>query len=730
MVRLSGAVSVLRGPAGPFPLRPSHLQMGAVERDKPACAGPSRVRAYVDDTMPHLSTGKSRPPAGLFAGLRNLDRLEIERCHLMDLPADLFAGLHQLYSLIVRNAKLDDLPASIFDHLPNLITLDLTGNSLKIEPFALRSLRNVIHVDLSNNSIAFLANTLISMPKLRVLTIDHNRLTNIDFRRLPEDLTDLSLRHNFISTIHYTPGSARHLKRLDLAHNQLDFISGTGTVNILPKELKTVDLSHNRIAYMQDGTLERLEELILLDLNSTSKNNSLAELRESSLAGPKNRLKLLLAHNPFTCTCSLKWMLHPTTKSTPTVLDVDSVECAHLLQPEIRLNLTVADRKNELLCKYENQCPASCTCCRFPFCECRIDCPKGCQCYRSSRDDNENLLQNVIRCEGLRIDKLDEIPDSVTELQLSGDWHSWTPEKLGKLDRLRFLNLTNARLRSLESSELATFPRLSGLDLGSNEFTDPMQLPGITQLYIANNPLKELSTKDLLLFEGMRRVAIGGQRNSWECDCDAPSSLQRWLRVEGNRDKVKDLAQVYCNLPLHGRIRIERTFPDANGTLCPKEEEDTSNWVKMVKNLEDRTSTVVYGVYEPSTSTIQPILLAKEGQTARHHPFTTTPKPTAPEMEKPVVDDAEVFFPGRPDFRPTVITFRTQKPNWRPPKRKAREDPNDTHRFLNALIFVLFVAVILLIIAVGITVYFRFTKTDVYIGSHREPALEQRPLNA
>ncbi|KAK6051373.1 hypothetical protein COOONC_11122 [Cooperia oncophora] len=42
-----------------------------------------------------------------------------------------------------------------------------------------------------------------------VLAINNNKLTSIDFRRLPEHLTDLSVRSNYINTLHYLPGSAR-----------------------------------------------------------------------------------------------------------------------------------------------------------------------------------------------------------------------------------------------------------------------------------------------------------------------------------------------------------------------------------------------------------------------------------------------------------------------------------------------------------------------------------------
>ncbi|KHJ83616.1 leucine Rich repeat-containing domain protein, partial [Oesophagostomum dentatum] len=125
---------------------------------------------------------------------------------------------------------------------------------------------NLIHLDLSNNSINFLANTLISLTKLQVLTMDHNKLTNIDFRRLPEDLTDLSLRHNFITTIHFVPPSARNLKRIDLTGNLLDFLSGSSSLNKLPSNLKQADLTNNRIAFIQEGALSHMEKLALLDL--------------------------------------------------------------------------------------------------------------------------------------------------------------------------------------------------------------------------------------------------------------------------------------------------------------------------------------------------------------------------------------------------------------------------------------------------------------------------------
>ncbi|KIH67919.1 leucine Rich repeat-containing domain protein [Ancylostoma duodenale] len=241
-------------------------------------------------------------------GLRNLDRLEIDRCILSSLPGALFSGLHQLYSLIIKNAKLPNIPDELFAHTPNLMTLDMTGNELRIEPYSLKSLG------------------------------------------LPEELTDLSLRHNFITTIHYVPQSARNLRRMDLSGNMLDFISGSGSVNMLPPGLKQVDLSNNRIAFIQEGSLAHMEKLALLDL----KGNQLTELKEGSVLGPKTRLRLFLEGNPFQCHCGLRWLLHAKEKTSPVVLDLPTLSCSMLLDENQRVNLTVADQLNQLICKYES----------------------------------------------------------------------------------------------------------------------------------------------------------------------------------------------------------------------------------------------------------------------------------------------------------------------------------------------------------------------------------------
>lgn len=113
-----------------------------------------------------------------------------------------------LYSLIVKNADLAEIPANAFQHLTNLMSLDLSGNKLRIEPQALFSLNNLLQLDLSNNSISYLSNVLTNLGKLKVISFSNNLIENVDFRRLPKNLTDLTLRNNKVKTLHSFSESA------------------------------------------------------------------------------------------------------------------------------------------------------------------------------------------------------------------------------------------------------------------------------------------------------------------------------------------------------------------------------------------------------------------------------------------------------------------------------------------------------------------------------------------
>ncbi|WKY05282.1 hypothetical protein Q1695_005915 [Nippostrongylus brasiliensis] len=517
-------------------------------------------------------------------------------------------GLHKLYSLVIKNARLPAFPDELFRHTPNLITLDITGNELRIEPYSVKSLRNLVQLDLSNNSIAFLTNTLVSLTNLNVLTMDNNKLTNIDFRRLPEQLTDLSLRNNFITTVHYVLHSARNLRRIDLSGNQLDFIAGSGSVNMLPPALKQVDLARNRISFIQEGALSQLENLTLLDL----KDNQLNELKEESLKGPQTRLRLFLAGNPFQCDCSLYWLLHATEKSTAIVLDLPKMTCIQGLEGGQVLNMSMADQLNLLTCTYQTLCPLSCTCCEENACSCRSTCPPQCQCYRSVNIEQRNSLPSI---------------PSLVRLQLSSTSLSRIPPELGRL----------------------------------------------TYLHLDDNPLLQLTAEDLKVLDGVRRVSLTGNSSGFMCDCGVPSPLQLWLREKRNREKGASSDSVIADLHLGGGKEI----PDLGAATS--------------QDVVFYSDTVGTPTPPPSTTATK---LPSHSTTARK----------------------SVMNP------PTRSPFTTVR------QRRKYAKENNPDQFLNALVFILFICIVVLIVTIAFTLYYRFIRPDRR-KHHKRQAPEQAPLN-
>ncbi|VDM47195.1 unnamed protein product [Toxocara canis] len=603
---------------------------------------------------PHGTRNTSNPPPGLFKALRNLDRLEINRCPIEALPNGLFQarafvtplpkftcfllqGMTQLYSLIIRNARLTQLPHDIFADLSNLMALDLAGNDLRIEPYALSALSNLIQLDLSNNSISFLSSTLTSLHRLKVLSLDENSLSNIDLRRVPNGVTDLTIRNNRINTLHCTYDSVYSLRRLDLAGNQMDFISSTGTVNVLPINLWSVDLTNNIINYVQDGAFSNMSKLTIVDLRQDlfrldcvtpsmrNRNNSLNELREAAVSSEvrKHRLRILLSGNRLDCACSLKWIVHASTKvdiflaiqASPVVVDLADVYCSHILSEGMRLSLADADTRGELLCKYDASCAEHCGCCFQQSCYCRSICPKGCTCWHSATPHVTRMGRNIVECKGVRLDYLEDIPDSTTELRLlNGDWKEWSLKDIGQKRDLLVLNVRACKLRSLNESFLDAFPRLTQLDLSSNQllsFPDD-QLDGLADLhtlFLNDNHLSKLSPVALKRFTAIARLKLGGRSNIYECDCEEPTALQEWFTDQMNIRRVLDYENMFCRLKNHGLVRIRQVNPAQNDTLCPPKQLQT-----VARTTSRSTTTKVLSLITQVSAHLSREHMVKYGQ--------------------------------------------------------------------------------------------------------------------
>ncbi|XGW31930.1 hypothetical protein V3C99_010253 [Haemonchus contortus] len=714
---------------------------------------------------PYYSKNRSTPPAGLFVHLQNLDRLEIDHCLLTSLPSAFLSGLHNLYSLIIKNAGVPSIPEEMLRYTPNLMTLELSGNELRFEPYSIRTLRSLVQLDLSNNSITLFTTAFMPLTNLTVLAMDNNKITTLDFRRLPEYLTDLSLRNNLITTVHYYPEAARNLKRIDLAGNLMNFVDGNGPVNKLPPSVKQVDLSRNRITNIKEGAFGHMKKLGLLDLRW----NLLTELSEDSLSGPQSQLRVYLEGNPFRCHCGLRWLLHARQKTAPVVLDLPALTCTQLLDESQVLSLVNADRTNQFTCEYETLCPSSCTCCEEKMCSCRSSCPAECHCYSSANTDKRNS-QNTVVCERLRLDHLSDIPHSTTELRIdSAKWKSWDIGKFQKLHHLTTLRMSNTRFSDEELESLASINTLTRLQLSSTTVSRiPPQFGRFTHLQLADNQLPDLTADDIKVLNRVKRISLGGNSSSFTCDCDSPTPLQLWLYEKRNRDKVEDLDEVLCFLPSFGVVPVISTLP-SNDSLCQQREKDspeTARWYDFVSNVNRRRNDSRYeneSTYlQDEVSESRPFSPLRHGMSS--HPTRKTPnshsigptgytfKELSPSTYQSKATSSSAYMvsdetidersgsPMSPTFLtgPTsaklssVVTSTTESTTTplftTPRQRRKYSRDNHPNEFLNALIFILFVCVLILIVTIAFTLYYRFIRIGRGSKQHEHSA-EAAPLN-
>ena len=114
-------------------------------------------------------------PSGVFAGLVNLDVLDLEYNELQTLPVGAFGGLNLLFLGLEAN-QFQSLPVGVFDSLSVRLALDLSDNKLETLPAGLfAGLGTLSSLDLENNQLETLpAGVFAGLTSLRALKLDGN----------------------------------------------------------------------------------------------------------------------------------------------------------------------------------------------------------------------------------------------------------------------------------------------------------------------------------------------------------------------------------------------------------------------------------------------------------------------------------------------------------------------------------------------------------------------------
>ncbi|TRY81248.1 hypothetical protein DNTS_000543 [Danionella cerebrum] len=214
-------------------------------------------------------------------------------------------------------------------------TLVITGNVMRaLDNGAFNGVRNITHLDLSNNGIMEIgSHSFSSLHSLRSLLLNNNPLTLIhpEAFSVPgcplEELALHSSLYNYTSLTDLITalrwGKLTNLLLLDLSGNRLVLLP-PGMFTTLPS-LQHLNLSNNSLMAVYNGTFSGVEQLRKLDLSLNGfKTISIEGLRELE------RLKsvhLLLSENPFTCACDIQTFASWLNTSKVRVGDVDRLKC-------------------------------------------------------------------------------------------------------------------------------------------------------------------------------------------------------------------------------------------------------------------------------------------------------------------------------------------------------------------------------------------------------------------
>lgn len=118
----------------------------------------------------------------------------------------------------VKHARCESIEA-LHDKQWPVFSLDLSGLSLTKVPATVEKLRNLTHLNLSNNHITEVARV---SQRIQELNLSHNRIGSGKLTKLPTNIRKLNLAHNHITVVPHALTKLVHLHELELSGNPIN----------------------------------------------------------------------------------------------------------------------------------------------------------------------------------------------------------------------------------------------------------------------------------------------------------------------------------------------------------------------------------------------------------------------------------------------------------------------------------------------------------------------------
>ncbi|XP_038055084.1 peroxidasin homolog, partial [Patiria miniata] len=250
---------------------------------------------------------------GAFRGLTRLKSLGLESNNISILTHRTFEGMPNLEELSLQNNRLSSLTTGVFSQAPRLRELNLASNDIGEFPTDIsRDLMNVEILDLSYNSASLLLTPVFGqMVALQHLILNNlsavNNASVVDSIPVPDSAFDglsnlrkLELNGNRLSKI---PAAVKTLLNLISIKLQSNFIQSIDADDFhQPSLLEWLELDNNSLVEIRTSTLAGFPHLTDLYLNY----NNLTTIVDGAMNHVNPNVTLELFGNPIRCDCHLR----------------------------------------------------------------------------------------------------------------------------------------------------------------------------------------------------------------------------------------------------------------------------------------------------------------------------------------------------------------------------------------------------------------------------------------
>ncbi|CAG9860792.1 unnamed protein product [Phyllotreta striolata] len=238
------------------------------------------IRALLKLDISHNSI-TSLPPMG---ELRKLQILYAQHNDITDIPS--FIGCEQLYELHFGNNFIQEIPQEFCEYTTHLKILELQDNQLKSIPAEITKIARLEKLDITNNDIEDIPNTIGIMPHLHLFKIEGNKLkhirsdviragTNRILKLLRDTISDEDIAASNVSSdvsydskIYPDRYSMRNGNILNLAMKDIGDIPEECFVEANKASVCSVDISKNKFVNIPSGLIHVSKFLTELNVSS------------------------------------------------------------------------------------------------------------------------------------------------------------------------------------------------------------------------------------------------------------------------------------------------------------------------------------------------------------------------------------------------------------------------------------------------------------------------------